>query len=247
MHLCRQSKNFFFYGDHNKLWEILKEMGIPDHQTTWPIWLDHQPYRFLEKPICKSVAKLYLALQPHGLQHAKLPCPSLSPRVCSNSCPLIGDAIQSSHPLSPSSPPALNLSQHQGLLQWISSLHQVAKELELLLQHQSFQWIFRTDFPQDGLVWSPRCPRESQESSPTPQFKSINSLALSLLYDLYTTTGKTVARQKREMNLKLVSQNPWQTYKIGNNFRTIYATTRGEGNGNPLQYSCLESPMDRGA
>ena len=159
----------------------------------------------------------------------------------------VGDAIQSSHPLSPSSPPALDLSQHQGLLQWISSLHQVAKVLELPLQHQSFQWIFRTHFPQDGLVWSPRCPRESQESSPTPQFKSINSLALSLLYDLYTTTGKTVARQKREMNLKLVSQNPWQAYKIGNNFRTIYATTRGEGNGNPLQYSCLESPMDRGA
>ena len=50
----------------------------------------------------------------------------------------ISDAIQRSHPLS--SPPALNLSQHQGLFQWISSLHQVAKILELQLQHQSFQW-----------------------------------------------------------------------------------------------------------
>ena len=66
---------------------------------------------------CCSVAKLYLALQPHGLQHAKLPCPSLSPRVCSNSCPLIGDAIQSSHPLSSPSPPAFNLSQHHSLFQ----------------------------------------------------------------------------------------------------------------------------------
>ena len=44
------------------------------------------------------------------------------------------------------SPPALNLSQHQGLFKWVSSSHQVAKVLEFQLQHQSFQWIFRTDF-----------------------------------------------------------------------------------------------------
>ena len=56
----------------------------------------------------------------------------------------LGAAIQPSHPLSPPSPPALSLSQHQGLFQWVSSSHQVAKVLEL--QHQSFQWIFRTDF-----------------------------------------------------------------------------------------------------
>ena len=58
----------------------------------------------------------------------------------------IGDAIQPSHHLSSSSSPAFNLSQHQGLFQWVSSPHQVAKVLELQLQHQSFQWIFRTDF-----------------------------------------------------------------------------------------------------
>ena len=58
----------------------------------------------------------------------------------------VGDAIQLSHPLSPSSPPALNLSQHQGLFQWVDSSHQEAKGLELQLQHQFFQWIFRTDF-----------------------------------------------------------------------------------------------------
>ena len=57
----------------------------------------------------------------------------------------VGDAIQPSHPLSFSSPPALNLSQHQDLFQWVSSLHQVAKILEFQLQHQSFQWIFRID------------------------------------------------------------------------------------------------------
>ena len=58
----------------------------------------------------------------------------------------VGDAIQPSHPLSSPSPPAFNLSQHQGLFQRVSSSHQVAEVLELLLQHQSFQWIFRTDF-----------------------------------------------------------------------------------------------------
>ena len=58
----------------------------------------------------------------------------------------VGDAIQPSHPLSSPSPPAFNLSQHQGLFQWVSSSHQVAKVLEFQLQHQSFQWIFRTDF-----------------------------------------------------------------------------------------------------
>ena len=57
-----------------------------------------------------------------------------------------GDAIQSSYPLSSPSPPALNLSQHQGLFKWVSSSHQVVKVLEFQLQYQSYQWIFRTDF-----------------------------------------------------------------------------------------------------
>ena len=57
----------------------------------------------------------------------------------------VGDAIQPSHPLSSPSP-TFSLSQHQGLSQWVSSLHQVTKVLEFQLQHQYFQWIFRTDF-----------------------------------------------------------------------------------------------------
>ena len=58
----------------------------------------------------------------------------------------VSDAIQTFHFLSSPSPHALNLSQHQGLFQWVSSSHQVAKFLEFQLQHQSFQWILRTDF-----------------------------------------------------------------------------------------------------
>ena len=58
----------------------------------------------------------------------------------------VGDAIQPYHPLSSPSPPAFNLSQHQGLFQWLSYSHQVAKGLEFQLQHQSSQWIFSIDF-----------------------------------------------------------------------------------------------------
>ena len=57
------------------------------------------------------------SLRPHGLQHARLPCPSPTPEAYSNSCPLHRCAIQPSHPLSSPSPPAFNLSQHQGLFQ----------------------------------------------------------------------------------------------------------------------------------
>ena len=87
------------------------------------------------------------SLRPHGLQHTRPPCPSPIPRAYSNSCP----SSWGCHPtrefqsLSSPSPPDFNLSQHQGLFQWLSSSHQVAKVLEFQLQHQSFQWTSRTD------------------------------------------------------------------------------------------------------
>ena len=94
----------------------------------------------------------------------------------------VRDAIQPSHPRSSPSPPAPNPSQHQSLFQWVNSLHEVAKVLELQLQHHSFQRNPSVDLLQNGLVGSPCSPRDPQESSPTPQFKSINSSALSLLH-----------------------------------------------------------------
>ena len=94
----------------------------------------------------------------------------------------VSDAIQPSHPRSSPSPPAPNPSQHQSLFQWVSSSHQVAKVLEFQLQHHSFQRNPRADLLQKGLVGSPYSPMDSQESSPTPQFKSINSSALSFLH-----------------------------------------------------------------
>ena len=82
------------------------------------------------------------SLRPHWLQHSRLPCPSPSAKVCSNSCPLSQWCYLTI------SSPAAPFSSHpqsfpdQGVFQWVSSLHQVAKMLELQLQHQSFQWIF---------------------------------------------------------------------------------------------------------
>ena len=73
------------------------------------------------------------SLWPHELQHARPPCLSPTPGVYPKPVHRVGDAIQPSHPLSSPSPPALNLSQRQGLFKWVSSLHQVAKVLEFQL------------------------------------------------------------------------------------------------------------------
>ena len=134
---------------------------------------------FSSKRFFSSVAQSCLALGPHELQHARPPCPLPTPRVYSNSCPLSWWC----HPTISSS--VIPFSHFQsfpasGSFQWVSSSHQVAKVLEFQLQ--SLQWIFRTDLLWDGLVGSPCYLRDSQESSLTPQFKSINSSALSFLY-----------------------------------------------------------------
>ena len=101
---------------------------------------NHWSFKYLHQ-ISRSV--MSDTLRPHGLQHARLPCLSPTPTACSNSCP---SSWWCHSTLSSSVVPffsCLNRSQHQGLFQWVSSLHQVAKVLEP--QHQSFQRIFRTD------------------------------------------------------------------------------------------------------
>ena len=104
------------------------------------LWLPHSHLQGQFSQLSRSVVSD--SLLPHGLQHVRLPCPSPAPGAYSNSCPLSRWCHPSHHP----SPPAFNVSQHQCLFQRVSSSHQVAKVLELQLQHQSFQWIFRTDF-----------------------------------------------------------------------------------------------------
>ena len=130
-----------------------------------------------------SVAQFCPTLWEH-VEHSMpgLPVHHQFPEFTQTHLHWVGDAIKPSRPLLSLSLPALNLSQHQVLFKWVSSSWQVAKVLEFQLQHQSFQWTPRADLLSDGLVGTPCSPRDSQESSPTPQFKSINSSVLSFLY-----------------------------------------------------------------
>ena len=94
----------------------------------------------------------------------------------------VSDVIQPSHPRLAPSPPAPNHSQHHSLFQWVNSSHEVAKVLEFHLASFPPKKSLQKSLLQNGLVVSPCSPRDSQESSPTPQFKRINSSALSLLH-----------------------------------------------------------------
>ena len=109
----------------------------------------------------------------------------------------VSDGIQPSHPLLSPSPPALNLSQHQGLFKWVSSSHQVAKVLKFQLQHQSFQWIFRTDsFRMDWLdlhaVQETLKSLLQHQSSKAPILWCSAFFIVQLSHP-YMTTGKTIA------------------------------------------------------
>ena len=152
---------------------------------------------FWGSPILENVSELYFLLMLYQFSSVTQSCLTLCdlmnhsttglpvdhqlPEFTQTHVHWVSDAIQPSHPLlSPS--PAPNPSQRQSLFKWVSSLHQVAKVLAFQFQYQSFQWTPRTDLLSDGLVGFPCSPKDSQESSPTPQFKSINSSALSFLY-----------------------------------------------------------------
>ena len=109
----------------------------------------------------------------------------------------VSDAIQWSHPLLPTSPPAINLSEHQRLFQWVGSLHQVTKVLELQLEHQSFQWIFRADFLKDWLAWSPCSPRTLksllQHQNSKVSVLQCSAIFVVQLWHPFMTTEKTTA------------------------------------------------------
>ena len=137
------------------------------------------------------------SLQPHELQTPSLPVHHQLPEFTQIHVHWVSDAIQPSHPLSSPSPPALNLSQHQGLFKWVSSLHQVAKVLKFQLQHQSFQWTLRTDlFRMDwldllavqGILKSILQHHSSKES-----ILHRSAFFIVQLSHPYMTTGKTIA------------------------------------------------------
>ena len=162
------------------------EVSLPSHH-----WLNHclitSPGKtylidMISSVQFSSVAQLCLTLWNPMDCMPGLPVHHQLPEFTQTHVHWVGDAIQPSHPLSSPSLPHFNFSQEQDLFKWVSSSHKVAKVLELQVQHQSLKWIFRTDFLQDWLVWSPCSLRDSRESFPIPQFKSINSLVLSFLY-----------------------------------------------------------------
>ena len=122
------------------------------------------------------------SLEPMNRSTPVLPVHHQLPEFAQTHVHWVSDAIQPSHPLSSPSPPASHPSQHQSLFQWVNSLHEVAKVLEFQFSHHFFQSNPRAGLFQNGLFGSPCSSRDSQESSPTPEFKSINSSALSFLH-----------------------------------------------------------------
>ena len=135
-------------------------------------------------PHCCSVAQSCPTLRPHGLQHARLPCPSPTPGACSNSHPLsrwCHPTISSSVIPFSSRPQSFPASGSFPVSQFYASGGRSIGASASL-----FQWIFRTDFLR---MYSSSCsPGDSQESSPTPQFKSINSSVIGFLYGLTLTS-----------------------------------------------------------
>ena len=137
--------------------------------------------QFLEFSSVQSLSNVWLFATPRPIAGQASPS-FTNPQSCSNLCPMsrwCHQTVSSSvFPFS-SHPQSFPASWSFPINHFFASAVRV---LEFQVQHQSFQWIFRTDFLQDGLVWSRCSPRDSQESFPTPQFKSINSSMLSFLY-----------------------------------------------------------------
>ena len=131
-YLIKQSSSSSSALDHSLL-SLDKDMSLRK------IWMSSVQFSSIAQ-LCLTTCDPMGSSTPGFLVHHQLP------ELVQIHVHWISVGIQLSHPLSSPSPPAINLSHHQGLFQWVSSSHQVAKVLEPQLQHQSFQWIFRTDF-----------------------------------------------------------------------------------------------------
>ena len=141
-----------------------------------------------------SSVQLLSLLQPCGLQHARPPCPSLTPRAYSNSCHWVSDAIQPSHPLLSPSPSTFNFPQHQCLFNWDRSFHQMAKILEFVstsvLPMNTQEW-----FPLGWTGWISLLSKGFSRvfSNTTAQKHQLFSAQLSSQSSSHIQTGKTIA------------------------------------------------------
>ena len=161
-------------------WFIFTQVSTMIREVRWILfWITSSAY----KNYFSSIAQSCLTLcDPMNHSTLGLPVHHQLPEFTQTHVHRVSDAMQPSHPRSSPSSPAPNPCQHQCLFRCVNSSHEVAKVLDFHLQHHSLQRNPRADLLQNGLVGSPCSPRDSQESSPTPQFKDINSSVLSLLH-----------------------------------------------------------------
>ena len=122
------------------LWPFFSSCSPQNRSQLSPLYIN--PIYFSLSSVTQSCPTLCDAM---NCSTPRLPVHHQLPEFTQTHVHWVSDAIQQYHPLSSPSPPALNLSQHQGLFKWVSSSYQVAKVLEFQLQHQSFQWTLRTD------------------------------------------------------------------------------------------------------
>ena len=186
--------------DHSINWFIRAQTEVLIVHILFPI-----PWHFFNKDTCKihiwnhvlhyqyqfSHSVVSDSLWPYGLSKPGLPEPTQT------HVHHVGGAIQPSHPLLSPSPPAFNISQHQGLFQWLNSLHQVANVLEFQLQHLSFQWTPRTDFLfmdwLDLLAVQGTLKSLLQHHSWKASILRCSAFFIVQLSHPYMTTGKTTA------------------------------------------------------
>ena len=180
-----------------KLWEMMpwcELFWMLSFKPTFPLSSFTTIKRFFSSSLSSAISSVQLSrsimshdLRNHGLQNPRPPCPSPTANIYSNSCPL----SQWYHPTISFSVIPFS-SRFQSFPIWVFSNESVLhirwlKILEFQPQHHSFQQIFTTFF-YDGLFGSLCCPRDSQQSSPRPQVKSISSLVLSYLYSQTLTS-----------------------------------------------------------
>ena len=143
---------------------------------------------------------------PMDCSMAGLPVHHQLPEFTQTNVHHVSDAIQPSYPLSCPPPPAFNLSQHQGLFQWVSFSHQVAKVSEFQLQHQSFQWIFRVRIDCFDLLAVQRTLKSLlQHHSSKASILQHSAFFMVQLSYLYMTTGKTIALTRQAFVGKVMS------------------------------------------
>ena len=157
-----------------------KSTGVGCHRLLLILWKDQ--FNSVTR-LCPTLCNPVDCSMPVFSVHHQLP------KLAQTHVYRVSDAIQSSHPLS-SSPfsSCLQFFSASGSFPMSQFFTSGGQSIGASISTSTFQLIFRTDFLQDWLVWSPCCPRDSQESSPTPHFKSINSLALSFLHSSTLTS-----------------------------------------------------------